>query len=86
MKSFYQFYQQIADESYAKYTFQNYMSNSILNGTENGTHDLKELTPEDMKSYAMVDVVDWYKKYGRNLTKLGPAMSDDEYRKFQGIH
>lgn len=90
MKSFYQFWDQIngkVDLPPQKYRFQNYMdmSNSPLNGSEEGTAKLSPLSDDDMKRYAASDVVDWYSKYGKNLNKLGQELSDEEYRKFQGI-
>lgn len=49
-----------------------------------GGHELKPLTPGDMATYAAEDVEDWLVKYGKNTTKLGPEMTDDEFRKHHG--
>jgi hypothetical protein len=37
-----------------------------------------------MATYSAKDVVDYYKKHGKNTTKLGPQMTDDELRRHYG--
>lgn len=62
-------------------------NNSSFSGTEDGGYELRPLTDDDMKRYATDDVVDAYYKLhkGKNPTKLGDPMSDDEFKKYHGM-
>ncbi len=94
MKSFLQFWDQINGKPYTdgvpppvKYDMGNYMdmTTSPLNGSEEGsTYELRPITDDDMKTHAADDVVNWYKKHGMDSRKLGPEMTDDEFRRFYG--
>ena len=44
-------------------------------------HELTPLTPDDMKTASREDGLDWLKKHGKNATKLGDPMTDDEFNK-----
>jgi hypothetical protein len=93
MDSFSQFWDKINGPMYqnvpppVEYDFAKYID-SITQGpvanTEDGTHELTPIIRSDTASYAAEDVLDWYKKYGRNLTVLGPQMTDAELKKFGG--
>ena len=56
-----------------------------INGTEENNWSLTPLTTNDMKRYATEDVEDWYKKHGKNTTKLGGEMTDDEFQQHHRI-
>lgn len=56
-----------------------------LANTEKSGWELRPVTPEDTAGYAADDVVDYYRKYGRNTTRLGPQMTDEELRKHYGL-
>ena len=83
MDSFYKFWDKINGEMYkdipppVKYNFAPYIDNV-------GGYELKPLSHEDTASYAADDVVNWYKTYGKNTTKLGPPMSDEELKRHYG--
>ncbi len=94
MDSFNQFWDKINGKMYqngvpppVKYNFQSYadsITKGTINGTEDGTYELRPISQEDTASYAAVDVIDWYRKNGQNTTKLGPPMTDLEFKKFFG--
>jgi len=93
MDSFHKFWDKINGEMYkdvpppVKYDFAKYMDSITagpVNGTEDGTHELRPVTWDDTASYAAEDVLDWYKKNGKNSTKLGPQMTDSELKKHYG--
>jgi hypothetical protein len=94
MESFHQFWDKINGKMYknipppAKYNFANYtdgLTTSPLNGCEGeSSYTLRPISDEDMASYARDDVEEWYRKYGTNTTKLGPEMTDAEFKRFYG--
>lgn len=94
MDSFCKFWDKVNGEMYknvpppVKYNMKNYLdsiTSSPVNGTEDGsTSELKPLTMDDMASYARSDVEEWYAKYGTNTTKLGPPMTDQEFKQHYG--
>lgn len=84
MKSFYQLYNQLKFEEPVKYNFANYMERPINGTEENNVYELTPVTDEDMARYAEKDVLDWYKKHGKNTTKLGKPFTDEEFKKFHG--
>jgi hypothetical protein len=94
MENFYAFWDKINGEMYkdiprpVKYDFANYMdiisNGSPLNGTEDGTWQLTPISKEETGSYAAQDVLDWFAKHGKNTTKLGPPMTDAEFKAFYG--
>lgn len=56
-----------------------------LGNTEHSTSQLQPLTDEDMARYAADDVVDWYLRHGKNTSKIGEPMTDEQFRKFHGL-
>jgi hypothetical protein len=52
-----------------------------------GINDEGKLTPlsqEDMGTTSQEDVANWMHAHGKNTTKLGNQMSDEDLRKFYG--
>lgn len=93
MNNFYKFWDKINGEMYkdieppVKYEFAKYIdsiTNGSVNGTEDGTYELRPLTVDDMARYSAEDTVEYYKKHGKNSTKLGNQMTDDELKKHYG--
>lgn len=94
MKSFAAFWDQVNGKLYqnvpppVKYNMANYLdsiTSGPFNGSEeNSTYELKPIQWEDMASYARSDVEDWYAKYGKDTTRLGPEMTDAEFKRFYG--
>ena len=65
------------------YKFADYTSD-IVNGTENGSYVLKPLSDYDMASTTHEDAAKWYLQYGKNTTRLGPEMTDRQFKDFMG--
>ncbi len=74
-----------------KYEFANYLdaitNDPRVNGTEDGSYELKPIDFDDMKRYAADDVADVYKKMhgDKSPLSLGKPMTDEELRKFTGM-
>lgn len=91
---FYKFWDKINGEMYkdiprpVEYDLVDYMdtisNGSPLNGSEDGTWQLTPLSRDDTATTAAEDVLNWQKKYGKNTTKLGPQMTDDEFKRHYG--
>ena len=84
--NFYQFYDKLNGEPYSderdpspvKYNFWDYPF-------QTSGHELKPLTQDDIKTTSAKDAAEWYAKHGKDTTKLGDQMTDDELRKFGGL-
>jgi hypothetical protein len=56
-----------------------------INGTEDGSYELRPITDEDTARYAAPDVIAAYvQMHDKNPLRLGDPMSDDEFKKFYG--
>ena len=96
--NFYQFYNVLNGEPYSdprvppptEYDFLDYtkmISNgSKIAGTEENNWQLTPLEQDDMKTSAADDVVDAYAKiHKKSPTRLGDPLSDEEFRRYQGL-
>lgn len=95
--NFYQFYNVLNGESYSdprvppkEYDFLDYakmISNgSKIAGTEENNWQLTPLEQDDMKTSAAEDVADAYVKiHKKNPLSIGDPLSDEEFRKYQGL-
>lgn len=91
MINFYDYCNKINGEPYVRiappvaYRFQDYCDSKSMGNTENGNHELRPLSDDDLKRYAADDVVQHYSKmHDKNPQSLGDPMSDEEFKKFHG--
>ena len=95
--NFYQFWDKLNGKPYEEdvpppvdYKMSSYsqsISTNPINNSENsGGYDLRPLTPEDMSSASAEDVARDYARIhkGKNPTRLGKPMTDEELAKFYG--
>lgn len=71
------------------YNFLDYgksVTQSPICGTEDGSHELRPLEPEDMARYGANDVEDEYLKLhnGKDPLRLGDPLTDREFKNFLG--
>lgn len=67
------------------YNFVDYTSSyGVINGPENGSYELKPLSDNDMARTDREDVEKWYLQHGKNTTRLGPEMTDRQFKDFMG--
>lgn len=92
MDSFHAFWDRINGKMYrnggpTQYHLASYadaVTTGPINNTEDGDHNLRPLSHEDMGRYGADDVLAYNAKNARNTTKLGDPMSDMDFKKFLG--
>jgi hypothetical protein len=58
---------------------------SQLDSEPDDAMKLTPLTDDDMKTTAREDAIEWYMKNGKNTSKLGALMSDEEFQKYHEL-
>lgn len=58
---------------------------SQLDSPSDPAMELKPLSDDDMKTTAREDAIAWYLKHGKNTTKLGSLLSDEEFQKLHEL-
>jgi hypothetical protein len=88
---FYKFFDKIngpaeTDSGYDLANYEDLISNGkSFNREKNSDYGLRPIQPEDIATTSAEDAAEWYAKHGKNTTKLGNSMSDEEFQKFHGL-